>query len=133
MRISDWSSDVCSSDLEGPIRVGDETFDGHMPSFASALDDAEIARLVTYLRERFAGRRQGISDERVSALRREFADAGPFAGGQAIAGRLASSLSTQPHVTPFAGGQGITHPTWDSEVGRASWRERGSKEGDSRM
>src|SRR3546814_4551457 len=70
MRISDWSSDVCSSDLEGPIRVGDVTFDGHMPSFASALDDAEIARLVTYLRERFAGRRQGISDERVSALRR---------------------------------------------------------------
>src|SRR3546814_252889 len=107
----DIAASILLRGIEGPIRVGDETFDGHMPSFASALDDAEIARLVTYLRERFAGRRQGISDERVSALRREFADAGPFAGGQAIAARLDSSLSPQPRVTPFAGGKGITRAT----------------------
>ena len=79
--------------IDGPIRVGDETFDGHMPSFASALDDAEIARLATYLQVRFTGRKQAISGDGVAALRREFADAGPFAGGQAIAARFDSSLS----------------------------------------
>src|SRR3546814_7352373 len=55
----------------------------------------QTCALPIYLRERFAGRRQGISDERVSALRREFADAGPFAGGQAIAARLDSSLRSE--------------------------------------
>ena len=94
--------------IDGPIRVGDETFDGHMPSFASALDDAEIARLATYLQVRFTGRKQAISGDGVAALRREFADAGPFAGGQAIAARFDSSLSPQPEVTPLTGGKGIS-------------------------
>ena len=93
--------------IDGPIRVNDKTFDGHMPSFASALDDAEIARLVTFLRERFAGRKQGLSRKRVATLRREFAEAGPFEGGQAIASRFDPALAPQPPMKRSAVGNDV--------------------------
>ncbi|MDE1917249.1 MAG: c-type cytochrome [Sphingomonadales bacterium] len=36
--------------INGPIAVGGDRFDGHMPAFGSVLDDGQIARLVTHLR-----------------------------------------------------------------------------------
>lgn len=93
--------------IDGPIRVGDKTFDGHMPSFASALDDVEIARLVTHLRKRFAGRDQEVSHAQVTRLRQEFAEAGPFAGGEALAARFGSGLARQPPAKPSPGGAAI--------------------------
>ena len=104
----DIAASILLRGIDGPIRVGDETFDGHMPSFASALDDAEIARLATYLQGRFAGRKQGISGKRVAALRREFTDAGPFTGGRAIAARFDSSLFPQPQLASFPSDRGIS-------------------------
>src|SRR3546814_2284433 len=81
MRISDWSSDVCSSDLPGvfpPLAnsewvngkasltvqivlhgvTGDLTvngthYNGHMPTFKDKLDDAQIAAVVSHIRGSF--------------------------------------------------------------------------------
>lgn len=103
----DIAASILLRGIDGPIRVGAETFDGHMPSFASALDDADIVRLVTYLRERFAGRKEGLSVERVATLRHEFAGAGPFEGGQAIASRFDPALAPQPRMTGAALGNDI--------------------------
>src|SRR3546814_7147520 len=52
MRISDWSSDVCSSDLEGPERHRaavrtDHPVPRHQFDFAGAADD-ELARSAVY-------------------------------------------------------------------------------------
>jgi len=41
--------------IEGPIEVKGTTFDGKMPTFASALDDDEIAQIVNYARSRWGG------------------------------------------------------------------------------
>ena len=39
--------------IDGPIRVGDHNFNGHMPSFASVLTDVELGELATYVAHRF--------------------------------------------------------------------------------
>src|SRR3546814_17993244 len=53
--------------INGPIRVGDRSFDRHIPDFASVLSDNEIARVARYLRKRWGGERtSGVSGKRVS-------------------------------------------------------------------
>ncbi|NHK38044.1 c-type cytochrome [Thermus thermophilus] len=54
--------------LEGPIAVGDQTYQGIMPSFGH-LSDEEIAALVNYLRTAFAGVKEEVGPEAVAALR----------------------------------------------------------------
>ncbi len=82
--------------IDGPIRVRDTVYDGHMPSFASVLSDEEIARLVSYLRERFADRPAPVAAEMVTALRGELAGGSGWKGGQELAARLAPELAPQP-------------------------------------
>src|SRR3546814_2190586 len=45
--------------IHGPNRVGDRSFDGHLPAFPSVLSDNEIARVARYVRKRW-----GRSEER---------------------------------------------------------------------
>src|SRR3546814_16569685 len=64
MRISDWSSDVCSSDLIGVVAamlIGPE----RLPRYAESL-----ARLVTRVREMLQGARTRMRDEMRSEERR---------------------------------------------------------------
>src|SRR3546814_8191473 len=51
MRISDWSSDGCSSDLPDPLRPGGEA---DRPSFP-AVDNVVSGKLASLNRTRFAG------------------------------------------------------------------------------
>ncbi len=83
--------------IDGPLTVADATYDGHMPSFASALSDAEIARLASYVTTRWANGPDGAasSADDVTDLRGEVADLGSFAGGMELA-RLIPSLPPQP-------------------------------------
>lgn len=82
--------------IDGPIRVGDTVYDGHMPSFASVLSDDEIARLVSYLRQGFADRPGPVAAEMVTALRGDLAGGPAWKGGQELAARLAPELGPQP-------------------------------------
>src|SRR3546814_10213342 len=45
MRISDWSSDVCSSDLQGRRRAERNSGQGALPAAAGRLQDPEAGRL----------------------------------------------------------------------------------------
>lgn len=82
--------------IDGPLRVGDTVYDGHMPSFASVLSDEEIARLVSHVRERFAALPEPVAPELVASLRSELAGRPAWKGGRDLAERMAAEVGPQP-------------------------------------
>ncbi|MEE9926073.1 MAG: c-type cytochrome [Brucella anthropi] len=82
--------------IDGPIRVGDHNFNGHMPSFASVLTDAELGELATYVAHRFGKSSETIEAAAVAKLRGELVDKGSFKGGTEIASSTALELGSQP-------------------------------------
>jgi len=80
--------------IDGPIRVGEATYNGHMPSFASVLADADIARLITHIRAVFVARHDPLLAKDVATARS--ARRAPWQGGQELAMRLDPSLAPQP-------------------------------------
>src|SRR3546814_4856540 len=63
MRISDWSSDVCSSDLTGLFTVEDQA-DAEATAAAAALaHQVEVARLEHAQPQRRAGQQDGVQRE----------------------------------------------------------------------
>lgn len=89
--------------IDGPLRVAGQTFDGHMPSFASALNDAEIASLAAYVTTRWGGGADEPTPtaSMITALRDEVAGMGSFAGGEELAAAI-PSLPPQPPMPPRA-------------------------------
>lgn len=69
--------------IEGPIEVKGNTFDGKMPTFASALDDDEIAQIVNYVRSRWGGGDgQILSAQAVATLKSRYGPSfEPWDGG----------------------------------------------------
>ena len=89
--------------MDGPITVRDEDFDGHMPSFASALNNDEIARIASYVTLTFGQAETKLDPRKVAELRQQIGDAGSFAGGVELA-RLVPAMPPQPAYTaPKAG------------------------------
>jgi cytochrome c553 len=71
--------------IDGPIRVGEDRYAGHMPSFASVLPDAEIARLASYVRGAWSNRAAPVDEASVRAQRARFAQRTSWRGGEEIA------------------------------------------------
>lgn len=68
--------------LKGPIAVDGRIYDGTMPAFGNVLSDAEIAAILTYVRDAFGDGAGPVEPELVAAARARFAeDRGPFEGG----------------------------------------------------
>lgn len=82
--------------IDGPLRVGDTVYDGHMPSFASVLSDEEIARLVSHVRARFADRPEPVAAAMVAGLRSRLAGRPAWEGGQELAESMAPETGSQP-------------------------------------
>ncbi|WP_435656681.1 c-type cytochrome [Brucella pituitosa] len=82
--------------IDGPIRVNDHIFNGHMPSFASALTDIEIGALSTHVAHRFGGSSEAYPTTAVAALRAAIADRGSFKGGQDISTITGLDFGNQP-------------------------------------
>src|SRR3546814_10138885 len=76
MRISDWSSDVCSSDLQRALAAIDE--------IEQQADIAGVFRLLREFGARFGQRQAGLVQGAVSALDGENALAGKIAPTQAF-------------------------------------------------
>src|SRR3546814_18091654 len=119
MRISDWSSDVCSSDLRQPANriaarvgrgVGVEEIGGDAPQPARAGDRRDVAG--------------------IPAVRRR------VVGAQKGAARLGDAQQAGDGHRParIAGGacRGITLVRWYEESGRAWCREHGGRPGTAR-
>src|SRR3546814_3978326 len=70
MRISDWSSDVCSSDLKGGLS-------NRRLAHARLLDDAQLAKLFDVLGARYADRKGGYTRIIKAGIRAS--DASPMA------------------------------------------------------
>lgn len=81
--------------IDGPIRVKGFTYDGHMPSFAGALDDVEVAQLASYVGARFGGGEAVLAPAEVANLRAAHEGAGSWQGGAELAA-LVADLPTQP-------------------------------------
>lgn len=83
--------------IDGPLNVAGATYDGHMPSFASALNDGEIARIATYVTGRWTDGAAATPIEAgsVADLRAQIADLGSFGGGAELA-TVAAGLPPQP-------------------------------------
>lgn len=101
----DVATNILLHGIDGPIRVGDTVYNGHMPNFSSVLSDAEIARLVTHVRATFVGKRDPVSEHRVASIREAGRGRGPWQGGHEIAVRLSSEVGVQPMyiAAPAAG------------------------------
>lgn len=89
--------------IDGPIRVGNTVYDGHMPNFSSVLSDAEIARLVTHVRAKFVGKKDPMSERRVASVRKSGRGRGPWQGGHEIAMRLTAEVGLQPMFIAASG------------------------------
>lgn len=89
--------------IDGPIRVSDAVYDGHMPNFASVLSDDEIAKIATYVRTSWGGDSTVVQSHAVTGQRGRFPGRPTWRGGEDIAAVLAPSLAPQPAF--------ITQPT----------------------
>ncbi len=86
--------------IDGPIRVGDHVFNGHMPSFSSVLTDVEIGELATYVARRFGTSSDSLNAPDVAMLRDRVAGSGSFKGGAEIASSTDLDLGHQPAFVP---------------------------------
>lgn len=82
--------------IDGPIRVAGADFSGHMPNFSSALTDAEVAQVATYVTQRWGGAEAAVDPDMVAQMRPELASAEPFRGGEEIAATVPAELPEQP-------------------------------------
>lgn len=87
--------------IDGPITVNGTTYDGHMPNFASALDDKEIAAAASYVARTFTGAKDGVSAEAVAEIRKASAGQDPWAGGAELAAAT-PGLPAQPSAPQAA-------------------------------
>lgn len=83
--------------IDGPIRVMGFTYDGHMPSFAAALDDAAIAQVSTYVADRFGDSETILDAAAVTGLRADHAGRESWRGGAELS-ELVPDLPAQPPV-----------------------------------
>lgn len=90
--------------IDGPIRVGRGDYNGHMPSFASVLSDAEIAAVASHVRRTWGGGGRDIDAAFVAARRARVGDLGAWKGGRDLAATLAPGLPPQPAWTGPAPG-----------------------------
>lgn len=90
--------------IDGPIRVNDHTFDGHMPSFASVLTDVEIGELATYVARHFGKSSETVAASAVATLRGQVVDSGSFKGGAEIAASTGLAFGDQPTFSPATAG-----------------------------
>src|SRR3546814_19611323 len=110
MRSSDWSSDVCSSDLAPP---------GRRPRLAAA-----TACLVRGARLRHAGGRRAAGDHAVAAGRRAAAPRLPRLAARAAAADRTGNAAF-PHDRRGLRAADRPPATWRTvQIGRASCRER---------
>lgn len=84
--------------IDGPIRVAGFTYDGHMPSFATALQDDEIAAIAGYVAQEFGGGEAAVAVPDVAKFRQAATGEGPWQGGAALA-QLVPGLPAQPAFT----------------------------------
>nr|WP_237685001.1 c-type cytochrome [Szabonella alba] len=81
--------------IDGPIRVKGFTYDGHMPSFAAALSDSEIAEVAGFVAARFGGNAAELAPGAVAGLRGAAAGKDSWQGGAELA-TLVADLPPQP-------------------------------------
>src|SRR3546814_13550280 len=105
MRISDWSSDVCSSDLRGLERRRTRR-PGH-PRLHDRRDAAEVTALLAPTASRF------LRHGRVIQL-----------GGAAVGVAVAAACPVGLKAGPLFDGSPLQAPADMREIGRASCRER---------
>src|SRR3546814_10934155 len=130
MRISDWSSDVCSSDLRRDHRVGDRHgAQGPLIPFGAGVDDAMIemgtkrgepAKEIADIRSRL--------DHLQSRIGGEDGDAGAI--GQVEPRLGIEQISREPPGPRAREPPGGTHfrrevEKGDAEAGSTAWRENG--------
>ena len=88
--------------IDGPIRVGENVYDGHMPNFSSVLADEEIARLVSHVRQRFVGRSGPVTAATVAGERRRRDLKGSWRGGAELADVFGSDIPPQTRAVSSA-------------------------------
>src|SRR3546814_13087881 len=114
MRISDWSSDVCSSDLSKGLNVNLPATLAGAGSFALPILNAGYLLDIELLALQTEGRGEVISNPRVVTSNQKEA---VITQGREIG-----------YVT-VTGGQSNNVPTGQFKIGRASCRERGCQAG----
>ena len=57
--------------VEGRMEIQGRTYDREMPGFGQILSDADVAALLSYVRERFAGLAEPVAPETVARFRAE--------------------------------------------------------------
>lgn len=58
--------------LQGPIKVGDATYNGAMPAWEKTLSPKKIAAVVSYIRSEWGNKAEEISEAKIIAAKKEF-------------------------------------------------------------
>lgn len=83
--------------IDGPIEVAGGTYNGHMPSFASALTDMEVAQVASFVAMNWGRANQGMPEEAVGPLREAAVGQPSWSGGAELA-TIIPDLPPQPAV-----------------------------------
>ncbi|KEO60594.1 c-type cytochrome [Thioclava indica] len=81
--------------IGGPLIVDKANYDGEMPSFASVLDDKDIASIANFVASDLNGLKSTVTPAQVAEIRTASADLNPWDGGSGLAG-LINGLPAQP-------------------------------------
>ncbi|MGO1500319.1 MAG: c-type cytochrome [Marinobacter sp.] len=100
--------------IAGPIEVKGDIYNGRMPTFHAALEDEQIALILTYIRSAWSNNASEVAAEQVAAVRQTLGSelAYPWKGGF----ELQSAFGIE--YMPATGSQakvGTTPPTQDEE------------------
>src|SRR3546814_15194648 len=126
MRISDWSSDVCSSDLNVPIKTS--SLDLDESRIRTHIGPLIGNRIVKHLTIAIVEQMQTDVKNGKTAKPRTGGRGGKATGGPGVAGRCVGTLQA---ILGHAQHKGLleTHPTLGAkklaEIGRESGRDRG--------
>ena len=89
---SDWVSGddaritkIVLAGLAGEVEVMGKTYNNNMPNIGAALKDAQVAHIVTYVRQAWGNASAPVTDARVAEIRKAIGARGQYSGKEILA------------------------------------------------
>jgi len=94
---SDVPVSIVLMGISGPITVNGDRYNGRMPTFRPVLSDADIAAILSYVRQAWSNDADAVAPRRVGTLRDQLAArSAPLDGGKAVRALYSQGDETTP-------------------------------------
>ena len=71
--------------LAGEIQVKGSTYNGNMPAIGAALKDAQVAHIITYVKQAWGNAHSPVTDAQVAEVRKKIGARGQYSGKEILA------------------------------------------------